>query len=128
MSVQAQEKQTHVSASDLLDSLSWRYATKKFDPGRKIPADVWETLERTLVLSPSSFGLQPWKFIVIQDRDVIDEIDKKCKQFCRYLMLCAIPRPWIKKTVPGNKKARLSLWQQVVGLRGAAGDAARCGA
>ena len=51
----------------LLDALNWRYATKKFDPAKKIPAAAWTTLESALVLSPSSYGLQPWKFIVAQD-------------------------------------------------------------
>jgi len=46
----------------LIDALNWRYATKRFDPTRKIPADVWHALEQSLVLSPSSIGLQPWKF------------------------------------------------------------------
>jgi nitroreductase len=49
----------------LLAQLHWRYATKVFDPSRTIPDDVWKALEETLVLTPSSFGLQPWKFLVI---------------------------------------------------------------
>ena len=49
----------------LLDALRWRYATKQFDATRKIPDDVWNCLEESLVLTPSSFGLQPWKFIVV---------------------------------------------------------------
>ncbi len=56
-----------MSPERLVQQLRWRYATKKFDPTRKIPADVWHALEEALVLSPSSFGLQPWKFIVITD-------------------------------------------------------------
>lgn len=56
-----------VSPNDLLQQLSWRYATKRFNPTRKIPADLWRALEQALVLSPSSFGLQPWKFIVAAD-------------------------------------------------------------
>lgn len=52
---------------DLLTQLQWRYATKKFDPARKIPEEAWRVLEKGLVLSPSSFGLQPWKFFVVQD-------------------------------------------------------------
>ena len=56
-----------ISSAQLLSALNWRYATKKFDPTKKIPADTWATLEQALVLAPSSFGLQPWKFIVITD-------------------------------------------------------------
>ena len=51
----------------LLEQLSWRYAVKAFDATKKIPAEVWQALERALVLAPSSFGLQPWKFLVITD-------------------------------------------------------------
>lgn len=49
----------------LLTALHARYATKAFDPARKIPAGVWSALEQSLILSPSSFGMQPWKFIVV---------------------------------------------------------------
>lgn len=51
----------------LLAALQWRYATKKFDSTRKIPAATWTALEDSLVLTPSSFGLQPWKFIVVEN-------------------------------------------------------------
>src|SRR5688572_1756343 len=54
----------------LLAQLQWRYATKQFDASKKIPADVWSVLEETLILTPSSFGLQPWKFVIVTDPDV----------------------------------------------------------
>lgn len=56
-----------ITNEQLNSALEWRYATKIFDPARKIPADTWATLERSLVLSPSSFGLQPYKFLVVTD-------------------------------------------------------------
>lgn len=56
-----------MTPDQLLAALRWRYATKKFDPVRTIPPDVWSALEEALVLTPSSFGLQPWKFIVVSD-------------------------------------------------------------
>ena len=55
------------TSQQLLDALQWRYATKVFDAAKKITADVWQTLERALVLTPSSYGLQPYKFLVIND-------------------------------------------------------------
>jgi nitroreductase len=58
---------TPIASTQLTAALDWRYATKKFDPTKKIPADVWAALEHALVVSPSSFGLQPWKFIVVND-------------------------------------------------------------
>ena len=51
----------------LLDALQWRYATKVFDATKKIPENVWQTLARALVLTPTSYGLQPYKFMVIND-------------------------------------------------------------
>src|SRR5436305_7580093 len=56
-----------VTPETVLDQLRWRYATKKFDPARTIPPDAWAALEQALVLTPSSYGLQPWKFFVVTD-------------------------------------------------------------
>lgn len=59
-----------LSPKDLLAVQSWRYATKKFDPSKPIPSDLWAALEQSLVLTPSSYGLQPWKFVVVTDPDL----------------------------------------------------------
>jgi len=56
-----------INSQQLLEQLNWRYATKQFDPNRKISAADWATIEEALTLSPSSGGLQPWKFIVVTD-------------------------------------------------------------
>jgi nitroreductase len=56
-----------MSNEQLLAALNWRYATKVFDATKKIPADVWKTLEQSLVLTPTSYGLQPYQFLVVQD-------------------------------------------------------------
>src|ERR1700677_510402 len=58
---------TTIKPETLIDQLNWRYATKQFDPKRKISAQDWATLEEALLLTPSSGGLQPWKFIVVTD-------------------------------------------------------------
>jgi nitroreductase len=58
----------------LLKQLQWRYATKKFDATRKIPAEDWNTLEQALILSASSYGLQPWHFVVITSQAVKDSL------------------------------------------------------
>src|SRR5260221_7762978 len=58
-----------ISNEQLLNALEWRYATKLFDANKKIPADVWQTLERALILTPTSYGLQPYKFIVMTDAE-----------------------------------------------------------
>ena len=60
--------------TDLLEQMKWRYATKQFNPDKKIPDDVWTALEDILVLTPSSYGLQPWKFIVVTDPKVKEQL------------------------------------------------------
>lgn len=59
-----------LSPAELLGLQSGRYAVKRFDPLRLIPVDLWSALEESLRLSPSSYGLQPWQFLVVQDRDL----------------------------------------------------------
>lgn len=54
------------SPADVLHQLRWRSAVKRFDPTRRIPEEAWSALEQALVLAPSSFGLQPWKFLVVE--------------------------------------------------------------
>ena len=56
-----------ISEVDLISALQWRYAVKKFDATRKIPDAQWRALIESAVLAPSSFGLQPWRFVVVQD-------------------------------------------------------------
>ena len=63
-----------VNADQLVRQLNWRYATKKFDPAKKISAENWSAIEQSLVLCPSSFGMQPWKFIVVTDSAVREKI------------------------------------------------------
>jgi nitroreductase len=57
-----------------LQQLQWRYATKVFDQAQKITDEAWHVLEQSLVLSPSSFGLQPWKFFVIQNPEMRQQL------------------------------------------------------
>ncbi len=60
--------------SNIIDNLNWRYATKKFDSDKKISEiDLNELLE-VLRISPSSFGLQPWKFIVVENKELREKI------------------------------------------------------
>jgi nitroreductase len=56
-----------VTPAELLSALHWRYAVKRFDPDRTIGPEVWSAIEESLVLTPSSFGLQPWRFVVVTD-------------------------------------------------------------
>ncbi len=58
------------SSQSLLEQLNWRYATKQFNPKKSIEKTVWSTLEDSLVLTPSSYGLQPWLFLAIESPEL----------------------------------------------------------
>ncbi len=67
-------KNETISNETILEQLYWRYAVKKFDASRKISDEDWNTLEHSLILAPSSYGLQPYKFIVVTDDDLRKEL------------------------------------------------------
>ncbi len=60
--------------SSLLENLSWRYATKKFDPNKKISDQDLATILEAIRLSPSSYGLQPYHILVITDEAIRKEL------------------------------------------------------
>ncbi|MBM5792578.1 MAG: NAD(P)H-dependent oxidoreductase [Cyanobacteria bacterium K_DeepCast_150m_m2_101] len=62
------------SSETLLNAPWWRYATKAFDAERQIDTATWASLEQALVLTASSYGLQPWKFLVITDAAIRAEL------------------------------------------------------
>lgn len=55
---------------NLLEQLNWRYATKAFDPTQKLSAEQWVEVSEALRLSPSSYGLQPYKFVVVANPEL----------------------------------------------------------
>lgn len=53
--------------SSSLESLQWRYATKQYDTTKKLSDEQRHLITEALRLAPSSFGLQPWKFVHVTD-------------------------------------------------------------
>ena len=51
----------------ILDAYQFRHACKAYDPARKISDDDFRFILETGRLSPSSFGLEPWRFVVVQE-------------------------------------------------------------
>ena len=54
----------------IINSLEWRYAVKKFDPSKKLSRAQIETLKIAFNLTATSFGLQPIKMIVINNKEL----------------------------------------------------------
>ena len=51
----------------VIDSLEWRYAVKAYDRSKKVSDEDLKVLEDSILLAPSSFGIQPYKVFVISD-------------------------------------------------------------
>ena len=64
--------------NNALSALNWRYATKKFDPKRKVSGGDIAILSESLRLAPSSMGIQPWKFLLITDPKVKSQLSAAC--------------------------------------------------
>lgn len=55
---------------NIKDALMWRYATKQFDTTKKISPEILEQILEAGYLAPSSLGLQPWKFILVENEEL----------------------------------------------------------
>ena len=53
---------------DIIDYYKWRYATKKFNPDKKIPISDIEIIKESIRLAPTSYGLQLFKVIIIENQ------------------------------------------------------------
>lgn len=104
-----------ISTSELLETLNWRYATKAFDPQKKISAEDWSALEDSLVLTPSSFGLQPWEFVVVEDAAVRESLvehswnQRQVADASHLLVICArtdIDEAWIDRFMARQVEVR----------------------
>ncbi|ANQ47818.1 NAD(P)H-dependent oxidoreductase [Flammeovirga yaeyamensis] len=58
----------------IIESLNWRYATKKFDPTKKLDEATVNTILEAGNLSASSYGLQPWKIIVVKNEEIRQQL------------------------------------------------------
>lgn len=56
--------------STFLENQNWRYATKKFDSTKKISDEDLNTLKEAIRLSSSSYGLQPYKVIIVENPEL----------------------------------------------------------
>ena len=55
---------------NLSAALRWRYATKKFDPDKVVPEAMIDAIVDAANLSATSYGLQPFQFVIIRNREL----------------------------------------------------------
>ncbi|WP_223066023.1 NAD(P)H-dependent oxidoreductase [Paenibacillus caui] len=63
-----------MNKQQIIDAYQFRHACKEFDSGKKISEDDFQFILETGRLSPSSFGFEPWKFIVVQNPHVREKL------------------------------------------------------
>ena len=68
----------NTAAADFLEAMRFRHACKEFDSSRHIPEDEFEAILEAGRLSPSSFGFEPWRFLVIQNMALREKIRGLC--------------------------------------------------
>ena len=93
-------------SNNIIESLKWRYATKKFDNNKSISEEQLNVLIEAFNLTATSYGLQPLKLVVVQDKSLQKEL-RKCsfdqqqvEQASHVLVICIeikIDTPYIKK-------------------------------
>lgn len=81
----------------IVDALNWRYAVKKFDPEKKVSLEDFNTILEAGHLAPSSLGLQPWKFIVVENSETRKVLATHVRNQSQvvdstYYVLLAIPK------------------------------------
>jgi len=61
-----------------IEAMKYRHATKEFNPDKKISDSEMKKILEVGRLSPSSFGFEPWKFLVIENRELKKKITPAC--------------------------------------------------
>lgn len=109
---------------NVVEDLNWRYACKKFDPTKKLTDEQFNTIKEALRLTPSSFGLQPWNFVIVEDPKKREELvaaswnQNQVKDASHMIVMCAptvIDEAFLDRFVAQTAKAR---GQQVEELEG----------
>lgn len=59
---------------ELIKNLKWRYATKKFDTSKKVSSEDIEILKEAIQLSVSSYGLQLYKVLIIENSEIREQL------------------------------------------------------
>jgi nitroreductase len=64
--------------SEFLKAMAFRHACKRFDETKKIPSEEFDALLEVCRMSPSSFGMEPWRVLVIRDEKLRKALKSSC--------------------------------------------------
>lgn len=81
---------------------------------KQVPKELIHRMIEAGRFAPSAGNNQPWKFIVIQDPELIEEINLRCKKALRVHTRLTLPKTWLEKKIPGDKDAPFAWWQKIL--------------
>jgi nitroreductase len=100
----------------VLNALAFRHACKRFDPERKVDDAAMRTILEAGRLSPSSFGMEPWRFVVLTDEVLKARLRPLCwdqQQITTashvVVVLAAIESVRLRSGIPQQRLARRNL-------------------
>ena len=104
-----------ISSEAITAQLNWRYATKTFDPSKKISEQDWKLLADAICLTPTSYGLQPVKAIVVQNAAMRKDLRaaswnqsqvEDCSHFVVLATLKKVTEEYVKKYIARISEVR----------------------
>lgn len=113
---------------EILDAFQRRHACKEFDRTKKISAEDFEVILEAARLSPSSFGFEPWHFVVVQDPSLREALKEgawgaplKLDTASHYLLGLTMKAPYIRYDSPyiaDFMKRVQQLPEEVIAMKG----------
>lgn len=81
---------------------------------KPVPRELIQRVLEAGRFAPSAGNNQPWKFVVITNPEVIEQLDLICKKKVGLYPRLFMPRQWVVKKVPGDKNAKPKAWQKAL--------------
>ena len=97
------QKGDEMNKDDILNVFNFRHACKEFNPEKKICDEDFQFIMETARLSPSSFGIEPWEFLIVQNPKIREKLKTYTwggqKQFptCSHLVVCLVKKACFMK-------------------------------
>ncbi|WP_300021303.1 NAD(P)H-dependent oxidoreductase [uncultured Maribacter sp.] len=97
----------NIAKEDILNAFNYRHATKEFDATKTISDEDMKFILETAHLSPSSFGFEPWHFVVVQDKELRELLKPvawgaplKLDTASHFILGLAMKAPMVKHNAP----------------------------
>ena len=78
-----------MNRNEVLDILNFRHACKEFDSTKKISSEDLEVIIEGGRLAPSSVGIEPWHFIVVENKNLKDKLSEVCFGGAKQIQTCS---------------------------------------